>query len=137
MDLIKQYGLEPFPMKVQSLSRTFIDKLFALCDYYLRHRTKRYSRHLYDIYKLKDRVNFDDNFRALIAQIKEKRAGLDETITPSSKEGIDLVGISQKIYQEAYYEDDYLKSIPSLTNDYVPYDIAIEYYKNVMKQLFG
>lgn len=97
MDLIKQYGLEPFPMKVQSLSRTFIDKLFALCDYYLRHRTKRYSRHLYDIYKLKDRVNFDDNFRALIAQIKEKRAGLDETITPSSKEGIDLVGISQKI----------------------------------------
>ena len=34
-DIISDYGLEPFSMKVQSVSRTFIDKIYALCDYYI------------------------------------------------------------------------------------------------------
>ncbi|MBQ0066932.1 MAG: nucleotidyl transferase AbiEii/AbiGii toxin family protein, partial [Phascolarctobacterium sp.] len=32
----EEYGLIPFEMKVQSLERTFIDKIFALCDYSMR-----------------------------------------------------------------------------------------------------
>ncbi|NLK09722.1 MAG: nucleotidyl transferase AbiEii/AbiGii toxin family protein [Staphylococcus equorum] len=34
-ELLVQYELMPFQMKVQSIDRTFIDKIFALCDYYL------------------------------------------------------------------------------------------------------
>lgn len=34
-DIIAKFGLIPFEMKAQSLVRTFIDKLFAVCDYYL------------------------------------------------------------------------------------------------------
>ena len=30
-------NLEPFEMNVQSLDRTFIDKVFALCDYYMEN----------------------------------------------------------------------------------------------------
>lgn len=33
--LAKTYGLIPFEIKVQALERTFVDKVFALCDYRL------------------------------------------------------------------------------------------------------
>lgn len=39
-------------MQVQSLERTFIDKVFAICDYRLQDMQDRDSRHLYDIAKL-------------------------------------------------------------------------------------
>ncbi len=35
MDFIREYELEPFTMTLQSIERTFIDKVFALCDYYI------------------------------------------------------------------------------------------------------
>ena len=51
-----------FPMRVQSLNRTLIDKVFAVCDYYLQGKAHRNARHLYDIYKLTDHVEIDDDF---------------------------------------------------------------------------
>ena len=35
LDLVKTYELETFEMSIQSIDRTFIDKLFAICDYHL------------------------------------------------------------------------------------------------------
>lgn len=58
--------LNKFTMKVQSLERTYIDKIFALCDYYLQGKSKRYSRHLYDIYKLTPMIGFNDKFKQLM-----------------------------------------------------------------------
>ena len=40
-DLLDKYLLLPFKMKVQSLERTLIDKMFAVCDYY-----PKFSRNL-------------------------------------------------------------------------------------------
>ena len=51
-DIAQQFFLDRFSMNLQSLERTYIDKIFALCDYYIQGKSKRYSRHLYDIYKL-------------------------------------------------------------------------------------
>lgn len=51
-DIVKKYELQPFPASVQTLERTFIDKLFALCDYHIEKKYDRYSRHLYDIHKI-------------------------------------------------------------------------------------
>ena len=60
-------------MKVQALERTYIDKIFALCDYYIQNKSKRYSRHLYDIYKLTQHISFDANFEKLYYEIREHR----------------------------------------------------------------
>ncbi|WP_420314449.1 nucleotidyl transferase AbiEii/AbiGii toxin family protein [Blautia wexlerae] len=49
---IKNFRLDPFEMKVQGLDRTFVDKVFAIRDYYMQDRVKKHSRHIYDIYKL-------------------------------------------------------------------------------------
>lgn len=40
-EMIEKYGLAPFTMRVQSLSRTLVDKTFALCDYYMLERPQR------------------------------------------------------------------------------------------------
>lgn len=39
--------LTPFEMNVQSLERTFVDKLFVVCDKYFFKTPERNSRHLY------------------------------------------------------------------------------------------
>lgn len=45
-ELITTYDLRTFPMRVQSLNRTLIDKVFAVCDYYLQGKAHRNARHL-------------------------------------------------------------------------------------------
>ena len=58
-DLAKKFFVAKFDMKLQAIERTYIDKIFALCDYYIQKKSKRYSRHLYDIYKLTKYIDFD------------------------------------------------------------------------------
>jgi len=38
-EAIAHYGLTRFPVSVQSLEQTLIDKIFAICDYQIRKRT--------------------------------------------------------------------------------------------------
>lgn len=45
-DLIKQFSLESFELNVQGIERTFIDKIFAVGDYYLDNKITEHSRHL-------------------------------------------------------------------------------------------
>jgi len=52
LDLIDKYDLKEFEMTVQSIERTFVDKLFAMCDYYLENKVDRFSRHIYDIHMI-------------------------------------------------------------------------------------
>ena len=65
-DVINKYELEPFEIKVQTLERTLIDKVFAICDYMLDNKTKRNSRHIYDLSQLLTRVVLDNNIKNLI-----------------------------------------------------------------------
>ena len=74
-EILSAYSLQPFSMKVQSLERTLVDKLFAICDYYLSGREiDKHSRHLYDIYKLLPLVKLDDRVRQLVVEVREERA---------------------------------------------------------------
>lgn len=60
-ELIEEYQLFLFTMKVQGIDWTLIDKVFAICDYYLNNRVRKHSRHIYDIYKLLPLVPQDDD----------------------------------------------------------------------------
>lgn len=84
-EILRDYGLEPFKMKTQALSRTIIDKIFAVCDYYMVGRATRNSRHLYDIFKLKNYISIDDDFKRLFADVRKHRSGMDIKITPSAR----------------------------------------------------
>ncbi len=45
LDLAEIYDLNPFEITVQTIERTLVDKVFALCDYYIEGEIERHSRH--------------------------------------------------------------------------------------------
>ena len=88
MDIVREFGIEPFEMTVQSLERTFADKVFAICDYYMEGKVKRHSRHIYDLYMLLPKIILDDAYRELVAEIRNHRARM--SICPSAQPGVDV-----------------------------------------------
>ena len=69
----EEYGLLSFDIHVQTMERTLVDKVFALCDYMLLDDMQKHSRHIYDIYQLLGRVELNEEFRALIHRVREDR----------------------------------------------------------------
>ena len=121
-DLVEQYELEPIVLQVQSLSRTLVDKTFAICDYYLSKKCKNHSRHLYDISKLLTRVKFDESLADLFKQVREYRKEI--VICKSAKEGIKLYDLMNKILTEQSYKKDYESITMTLLYEEYPYTIC-------------
>jgi predicted nucleotidyltransferase component of viral defense system len=118
-DLIEQYDLMPFEINVQHMDRTFIDKVFALGDYYLDGKVRGHSRHLYDLHKLYPKITFDDKFRALTAKVREIRK--PHKTCYSAQDGIDIPELLLKIMNENYYQQDYNNLTAYLLFDHVTY----------------
>lgn len=102
---LRDYGLEPFMMNVQALERTLIDKIFAICDYYLTQKSRRLSRHIYDIHKILPLVKFDEHFKELLEKVREIRRSLD--ICPSAKPGININQLLKEICEKNFFKQDY------------------------------
>ena len=117
------YRLDQFTMKLQSPERTYIDKIFALCDYYIQGKSKRYSRHLYDIYKLTPIILIDEKFKELFNEIREHRKAM--RICPSAADDVDLAKLIRKWCEEDFYKEDYRAITSYFANDMVPYDDVI------------
>ena len=100
-EVISMYELEPFDIKVQSLERTFVDKVFALCDYYLENRPLRQSRHIYDIYKLTNSIDLS-NLNVLINEVRKERQ--PNKNCPSAQSNISISSILNEIIDSNYCE---------------------------------
>lgn len=136
-ELIEKYGLEPFPMRVQSLSRTLVDKAFALCDYYMLERPRRNARHLYDIYKLSPYMTFDDQFKKLVAEVREHRQKMDERIAPSARKEVDILAMVKAVCATDFYKADYEDTTLKLISDAVPYETVRDHYLKIAGRIFG
>lgn len=123
-DLAEQFSLSRFPMNLQSLERTYIDKVFALCDYYLQGKSKRYSRHLYDIYKLTPKMEFNEEFRKLVSEVRVHRATM--SICPSAQKSVDIPKIIMDFCDNSFYEEDYQAITSYFTADYIPYKEVVK-----------
>ena len=121
-DLIDEFGLGLFEMNLQTISRTYIDKVFALCDYYMQGKSKGYSRHLYDLYKLSEHVVFDEEFISLIKEVRNHRAKMK--ICPSAKEGVDVPTLIHEFCEKEFYRQDYISITEYFIVDMVEYEQA-------------
>ncbi len=130
-DLATQYSLDFFSMKLQSLERTYIEKIFALCDYYMQGRNKRCSRHLYDIYKLTSLMKFNENFDKLFMEVREHRANM--TICPSAQPEVNVADIINEFCEDGFYEDDYNTITNYFAEDMVEYKDAIYQMRKLAK----
>lgn len=122
-NLIEQYNLEPFELKVQTAERTLIDKIYALGDYYLDSKVTEHSRHIYDIYKLLEVVPLNNNLRELVKEVAKERK--EHAACLSAQDGVDIKALLQEIIDEHIYEEDFETITTALLFEKVKYKEAI------------
>jgi len=114
--LIQKFDLYPFKIKVQSLERTLVDKLYAVCDYDQQGKYDRNSRHLYDIYKIwQSRELQKDQITTLLDLVKIERNSLGKSeLYPSAEEEYNLLDNLNEILMNDFFKEDYEKITLSL-----------------------
>lgn len=133
VDIIKQYELESFEVVVQSYIRTFIDKLFALCDYYLSDNINEHSRHLYDLHKIYPLIKFNDDFYDLFKKVKEDRSNISVCISARSDKSISA--LLNEIIESNVYRLDYENRTATLLMDDSSYEDTINTLNSIIKML--
>ena len=135
-ELIETYDLEAFPMRVQSLNRTLIDKVFAVCDYYMQGKDRRNARHLYDIYKLTEHVEIDEAFLKLVNEVRLHRIEMGSEIAPAAPLDVNILELVQKICDEDFYKEDYRETTLKLISDSLDYEMLKKHYQELVKRIF-
>lgn len=123
LDIAVQYDLVPFPITTQAIERTLVDKVFAICDYYLDGKTEKHSRHLYDIHKIYTNMKIPADFSDLIASVRSLRSEL--SVCPSAKDGVDINQVLQEIVDTEAYKNDYERITSGLLFAPLEYDKVI------------
>ncbi|MBR3932442.1 MAG: nucleotidyl transferase AbiEii/AbiGii toxin family protein [Clostridia bacterium] len=132
LDIIAKYGLEPFKVEVQAAERTFVDKLFAMCDYYLSGEIRGQSRHIYDLYKLLNEVVINDDLRNLVKIVREERAAHKTCL--SAQESVNINLLLSEIVENKLYKEDYENVTLSLLFKSVEYEEAITVIDKVIRE---
>lgn len=123
-EAIAQYELEPFDIRVQTLDRTLVDKVFAVCDYMLDNKTERQSRHIYDLSRLLTLVKLDDNLKVLIKEVREDRKL--GTKCYSAQDGVSVPNLLRQMIDTEFFKKDYEDSTEKLLSKPVTYEEAIK-----------
>ncbi len=131
-EMLMEFGLAPYEMKVQAIERTMIDKVFAICDYYLKGTVRRHSRHIYDIYKLLQLVPQNEEFRELVKEVRKVRAE-NASICLSAQSGVDVIEILKNIVDNDIYKADYNELTKDILQEDVAYETAIQAIKEVAR----
>lgn len=121
-DRIDSQAAEPFLVKVQSPERTFVDKVFALGDYYLAGKLESHSRHIYDLYKLLDIVTLDYELAKLIREVRAERKGHKTCL--SAQDNINVSELLRNIAETDVFKMDYDSVTYYLLFKKVPYEEA-------------
>lgn len=129
-EAIAQYELEPFDIRVQTLDRTLVDKVFAVCDYMLDNKTERQSRHIYDLSRLLTLVKLDDNLKALIKEVREDRK--PGTKCYSAQDGVSVPNLLRQMIDTEFFKKDYEDSTEKLLSKPVTYEEAIKAIETII-----
>lgn len=121
---LKEFNLETFEMKVQGIDRTLVDKVFAICDYYMQGKEIKHSRHIYDIYKLLQLVPRNEELKSLVRVVRTERAKSD--ICSSAQPEVNIPQMLRHIVEENVYKDDYESITTRLLEESVPYEVAVK-----------
>lgn len=111
-------------MNVQSVERTFVDKVFAVCDYKIQNMQDRDSRHLYDICKLLQEVELSEELDELIDMVRDDR--MQSKNNPSAQLEYVIPDMLKEIIRSRFYEPDYKNVTQKLLYEDISYDYAIE-----------
>ncbi len=130
-ELVVSYNLEPFTMNVQTIERTFIDKLFAICDYHLSGKYQRYSRHVYDIHMIwKSGILDIELTKDILPNIVEDR--MKSKVNASCQLGQRPTSILREIIDAEVYRADYNRLTAIMIYDHVSYETCIASLEEIL-----
>lgn len=133
-DIAERYNLQAFEVRVQAIERTAIDKMCALCDYYLEKKPRRNSRHIYDLYQISQRIDFaNPSFRDFAHQVYQERKGLERAY--SANDGVSMNALFRAMRKNGFYEKDYREVTNALvfSGGMVPYEKAIAVLDDIVR----
>ena len=121
-----------FDMNVQSLERTFIDKVFAVCDYKIQNMMDRDSRHLYDIAKIYPHIQINNELIDLIKIVRSDR--MKSKNNPSAQPEFNINKLLKDIIDTRFFEKDFNFITKKLLYEDYSYERSIdEGIKKVLK----
>lgn len=130
-DIIGQYQLDSFLFLTQSIERTFVDKIFALCDYHLLNKYERNSRHLYDLHMIWESGLLDKKILpSLIDNVIAERQKYPE-YNPSVSDGQKPRQLLMNIIDSDVYKTDFNKVTTKLLFQKTTYETC----KNTLYQI--
>lgn len=130
--LAKQFNVIPFDIAVQKLERTFIDKVFAICDYYERKEAARNSRHIYDLYKISNEIDLNSpSFSSLIEAVRYDRKKNSRCV--SAQDGYDINSTLKQIIENEFFKVDYERVTTLLLTKVVDYQTSISVLEKIIK----
>ena len=131
-DIIDRFDLQPFKMLTQSIDRTFIDKLFAICDYHIHGKYERYSRHLYDLHMIwKSSLLNLDTLNEIMFDVICDRQRYDGR-NPSCKKGSCPNRMLKEIIDKGVYKNDYLNVTERLIYKSVSYEQCVNSFLEII-----
>lgn len=108
-------------MAVQSLNRTFIDKTYAVCDYWVQGVTERDSRHLYDLAQLCSHVPLNSDLHSLAVSVRKDR--MFSINNPAAQPEYNIQQILSELITTDYFKKDYETVTSRLLNEPVSYEV--------------
>ena len=129
LDLAETYNLMPFEITTQTIERTLVDKIFAVCDYYLDGNVDKHSRHIYDIHKIVEKIGISEELKILIPEVRAVRSEVDVCL--SAKPEVCISNVLKEIIDRQAYKNDYEEITSGLLFAPESYDVAIKSLKKI------
>lgn len=132
-DVASDYNLTSFNICVQNIERTFIDKIFAVCDYFMQNQPFRNSRHIYDLYMIEKQIDISSSsLKDLASKVKEERKKDVKCI--SAHDGFNVNNCLKDIFNTNFYQKDYNEVTSNLLTSPVSYSEAINILLKIIKE---
>lgn len=118
-------------MNVQTIERTFIDKLFAICDYHLAKTYNRHSRHVYDIHMIWSSGILNKDILGELSNKVAKDRQNNSNGTSSCRPFAKPYEIMDDIINESVYQSDFEEVTSFMIYDNVSYKECIVSLKEI------
>ncbi|MBQ5878251.1 MAG: nucleotidyl transferase AbiEii/AbiGii toxin family protein [Treponema sp.] len=140
LDIWDKYNIDyidKFEMNVQPMQMTYIDKVYALCDYFLdpNKNPDKCSRHLYDIHQMTPSIIFNSDFEKMIKKIRAHRTSLEKAYSTKTNQTKTIKDIVSEFSLNDYYKDDYNKKTKKLIgNKNITYEMTIDNINKIVSE---
>lgn len=128
---IEEYEMKPFEIRVQTLERTLVDKVFAICDYAVSNNTNGHSRHIYDLHNLLNIVALDEKLKGLVKEVREDRKKNERCYT--AQDNYDIPNVLKQIIDEKIYYKDYEQITKKVLFDETSYETSITALQKIIE----